>query len=122
MSDTTTLTGVATVLRDLCFGEGPRWHDGALWFSDMHDHQVWALGMDGKTLIHPAQVGITNEVFAPTKDQVELARRQIEAFEAAEARGEGVAVVDGKIVENLHVETARALLAKAEAVREREAA
>lgn len=84
--------------------------------------QGLALGMDGKTLIHPAQVAITNEVFAPTKDQVELARRQIEAFEAAEARGEGVAVVDGKIVENLHVETARALLAKAEAVREREAA
>jgi (3S)-malyl-CoA thioesterase len=84
--------------------------------------QGLALGMDGKTLIHPAQVAITNEVFAPTEDQVELARRQIEAFEAAEARGEGVAVVDGKIVENLHVETARALLAKARAVREREAA
>lgn len=84
--------------------------------------QGLALGMDGKTLIHPAQVAIANEIFAPTEDQVDLARRQIEAFEAAEARGEGVAVVDGKIVENLHVETARALLSKAEAVRAREAA
>lgn len=83
--------------------------------------QGLALGMDGKTLIHPAQVLIANAVFAPTEDQTDLARRQIEAFSAAEARGEGVAVVDGKIVENLHVETARALLAKADAVRSREA-
>ncbi len=84
--------------------------------------QGLALGMDGKTLIHPAQIDVTNSVFAPTEDQVSLARRQIEAFEAAEAQGEGVAVVDGKIVENLHVVTARAVLAKAEAVRQREAA
>lgn len=84
--------------------------------------QGLALGMDGKTLIHPAQIEITNQVFAPTADQVALAERQIEAFEAAQAKGEGVAVVDGKIVENLHVVTARAVLAKADAVRAREAA
>ena len=84
--------------------------------------QGLALGMDGKTLIHPAQIEITNAIFAPTAEQVDLAQRQIEAFEEAEARGEGVAVVDGKIVENLHIVTARALLAKAEAVREREEA
>ncbi len=84
--------------------------------------QGLALGMDGKTLIHPAQIDITNAIFAPTAEQVDLAQRQIEAFEEAEARGEGVAVVDGKIVENLHIVTARALLAKAEAVREREEA
>ncbi|MEL7149304.1 MAG: CoA ester lyase [Pseudomonadota bacterium] len=79
------------------------------------------LGMDGKTLIHPAQVAITNDVFAPTPEAVDLAQRQIEAFEAAEAKGQGVAVVDGRIVENLHVVTAQATLAKAQAVREREA-
>ncbi|MCH2167765.1 MAG: CoA ester lyase [Oceanicola sp.] len=74
------------------------------------------LGMDGKTLIHPAQVDIANEVFAPGTEEIDLARRQIEAFKVAEAAGEGVAVVDGKIVENLHVATATALLAKADAI------
>ncbi|MEL6644469.1 MAG: CoA ester lyase [Pseudomonadota bacterium] len=74
------------------------------------------LGMDGKTLIHPAQVAIANEVFRPSDEDVDLARRQITAFEEATAQGEGVAVVDGKIVENLHVATARATLAKADAI------
>ena len=80
------------------------------------------LGMDGKTLIHPAQLDITNQIFAPTEDQITLAERQIEAFDAAIAQGEAVAVVDGKIVENLHVETARVVLEKARAIRERNAA
>jgi (3S)-malyl-CoA thioesterase len=75
-----------------------------------------ALGMDGKTLIHPAQLAIANRVFAPTPQQIDLARRQIEAFDAARAQGEGVAVVDGKIVENLHIETARTALARADAI------
>ncbi len=74
------------------------------------------LGMDGKTLIHPAQLAIANEAFAPSEAEVDLARRQIDAFEAAEAEGQGVAVVDGKIVENLHIVTAKATLAKAEAI------
>ena len=74
------------------------------------------LGMDGKTLIHPAQLDIANDAFAPTEDEVVLARRQIEAFQEAEAQGQGVAVVDGRIVENLHVATAREVLAKAEAI------
>ena len=74
------------------------------------------MGFDGKTLIHPAQVAVTNAAFAPTEAEVELARRQIEAFEEAEKQGQGVAVVDGKIVENLHVATAQTLLAKAEAI------
>ena len=80
-----------------------------------------ALGMDGKTLIHPAQVDLANAVFAPSAEAVDLARRQIAAFDEAAARGEGVAVLDGKIVENLHIETARATLAKAEAIAAREA-
>lgn len=74
------------------------------------------MGFDGKTLIHPAQLAVTNEVFAPTEAEVELARRQIEAFEAVSATGKGVAVVDGKIVENLHVDTARKTLDHAEAI------
>ncbi|MCV6591960.1 MAG: CoA ester lyase [Silicimonas sp.] len=82
--------------------------------------QGLSLGMDGKTLIHPAQVAITNDVFAPTEAQVDLSRRQIEAYDEAIAKGEAVAVVDGKIVENLHVATARAILAKAAAIAERQ--
>ncbi len=74
------------------------------------------LGFDGKTLIHPAQLAVTNDVFGPSAGDVDLARRQIEAFEAAEASGKGVAVVDGKIVENLHVATAKATLTMAEAI------
>jgi (3S)-malyl-CoA thioesterase len=74
------------------------------------------MGFDGKTLIHPAQVDIANIAYAPAPEEIDLARRQIEAFEAAEAEGQGVAVVDGKIVENLHVATAREILAKAEAI------
>ena len=74
------------------------------------------MGFDGKTLIHPAQVEVTNQAFAPSEAEVDLAQRQIAAFEAAEASGQGVAVVDGKIVENLHVVTAREILAKADAI------
>lgn len=75
------------------------------------------MGFDGKTLIHPAQLEVTNEVFSPAPEDIALAERYVEAFADAEAKGQGVAVVDGRIVENLHVETARALLAKAEAIR-----
>ncbi len=74
------------------------------------------MGFDGKTLIHPAQIDITNAAFAPSESEIDLARRQIAAFEEVEALGQGVAVIDGKIVENLHVVTAREILAKAEAI------
>jgi (3S)-malyl-CoA thioesterase len=74
------------------------------------------MGFDGKTLIHPAQLAIANEVFSPSAAEIDLAQRQIEAFDAATARGEGVAVVDGKIVENLHIVTAQQILAKAQAI------
>lgn len=74
------------------------------------------MGFDGKTLIHPAQIEIANTEFAPSEEEIDLARRQIAAFEEVEANGQGVAVVDGKIVENLHVATAKATLAKAEAI------
>jgi (3S)-malyl-CoA thioesterase len=79
------------------------------------------LGFDGKTLIHPAQIAIANECFAPSAAEIELAERQIAAFEEVEASGQSVAVVDGKIVENLHVETAKKTLAKAKAIAEQDA-
>lgn len=74
------------------------------------------MGFDGKTLIHPAQLATANAAFAPSADEIDLAERQIAAFEACEAKGEAVAVVDGKIVENLHIVTARATLEKARAI------
>lgn len=76
------------------------------------------MGFDGKTLIHPAQLAIANDAFAPTEAEVDLARRQIAAFDEAMAQGKAVAVVDGRIVENLHVATARATLARAQAIAE----
>ncbi len=77
------------------------------------------MGFDGKTLIHPAQLAIANAAFAPSVAEIDLSRRQIAAFDEAQAAGQGVAVVDGRIVENLHVATARAILARAEAIAER---
>lgn len=78
------------------------------------------MGFDGKTLIHPAQVEITNRAFGPSEAEIDLAKRQIAAFEEAEKNGQGVAVLDGRIVENLHIVTARATLAKAAAIAELE--
>lgn len=75
-----------------------------------------AMGFDGKTLIHPAQLAVANEVFAPSAEAIAEAHEQLVAFEAVEAAGGGVAVVNGRIVENLHVETARRLIAEAEAI------
>ncbi|WP_341245806.1 CoA ester lyase [Nereida ignava] len=74
------------------------------------------MGFEGKTLIHPAQLEVANAAFAPSEAEIDLSKRQIEAFEQAGRDGQGVAVVDGKIVENLHIVTARATLAKAHAI------
>jgi citrate lyase subunit beta / citryl-CoA lyase len=74
------------------------------------------LGFDGKTLIHPSQLEPCNRVFAPGDDEVARAGRIIEAFEEAEADGRGVVTVDGRMVENLHVEQARRTLALAAAI------
>jgi (3S)-malyl-CoA thioesterase len=74
------------------------------------------MGFDGKTLIHPAQLAIANEVFAPSDAEVTLARRIIAAYRAARAEGQGVAVIDGRIVENMHVANAATILARAEAI------
>jgi citrate lyase subunit beta/citryl-CoA lyase len=79
------------------------------------------LGFDGKTLIHPSQLEPCNRVFAPADDDVARARRIIEAFDEAQAEGRGVVSVDGRMVENLHVEQARRTLALAAAIRALEA-
>lgn len=80
-----------------------------------------ALGFDGKTLIHPAQLSITNAVFAPSAAEVEAAEQLIKAWTDSEQSGEGVCLHNGSLVEYLHVKQAQALLAQAKSVREREA-
>ena len=74
------------------------------------------MGFDGKTLIHPNQVAPTNEIFSPSLGELDFHRRVIEEFEAAEKDGRGVLTVDGKMIENLHVDEARRALAVAEAI------
>ena len=78
------------------------------------------MGFDGKTLIHPAQIATANAAFAPTDADIALARRRIAAFEEATRMGKGIAVVDGRIVEGLHIVTAKATLARAAAIAETE--
>ena len=73
-------------------------------------------GFDGKTLIHPGQIEPCNRVFAPSEEDVVHARKVIEAYEEARAAGRGVATVDGRMIENLHVDNARRVLSLAEAV------
>ena len=74
------------------------------------------LGFDGKTLIHPGQLEACNRIFAPAQADVERSRRIIAAFEEATSQGRGVVTVDGRMIENLHVEEARRVLALADAV------
>ena len=74
------------------------------------------LGFDGKTLIHPKTVAAANEAFAPSEDEVAFSRRIIDAHAEAAREGKGVIVVDGKLIENLHVENARRLVGMAELI------
>jgi citrate lyase subunit beta/citryl-CoA lyase len=74
------------------------------------------LGFDGKTLIHPKQIAAANAAFAPTPDEIEWSRRIIAAHAEAAAAGKGVVLVDGRLIENLHVENARRLLALADEI------
>ena len=74
------------------------------------------MGFDGKTLIHPRQVGPCNGAFSPEPAEIELAERIIAAFEEAEAEGRGVVTVDGRMIENLHVDEARRVLAIRDAI------
>ncbi|MEW9516416.1 HpcH/HpaI aldolase/citrate lyase family protein [Streptomyces tubercidicus] len=73
-------------------------------------------GFDGKTLIHPSQVEPCNRAFAPSTEQIARAQKIIDAFDEATREGRGVVTVDGRMIENLHVEDARRILALAEAI------
>ena len=75
------------------------------------------LGFDGKTLIHPKTIAAANAAFSPGSDELEFARRVIDAHAAAAAAGRGVVVLDGRLIENLHVAAARYQVALAEAIR-----
>jgi citrate lyase subunit beta/citryl-CoA lyase len=79
------------------------------------------LGFDGKTLIHPKTIAAANAAFGPSPAEIAQAERQIAGFEAAQADGKGVVLVDGKLVENLHVANAKRLLALVARIAELEA-
>jgi len=79
------------------------------------------LGFDGKTLIHPRQIAIANAAFAPEPREIGAARRLVAAFDAAQEAGHGVATLDGKMIERLHADAARRLLALAAEIAERDA-
>ena len=74
------------------------------------------LGMDGKTLIHPKTIDTANEVFAPADEEVAWSKRVIDAHAEAEKAGKGVLLIDGKLIENLHVEQAKRLVTMADAI------
>ena len=84
--------------------------------------QALALGFDGKTLIHPAQVALCNRVFSPDPQSVLQANKIIAAFALPENAGKGALQIDGRMVELLHAEAARDTLAIAAAIAAREAA
>ena len=80
------------------------------------------LGMDGKTLIHPSQVSPCNEIFSPTREEVEWSRKIIDAFSRPENKQKGVIVVEGRMVERLHLGMAERTVSIAEQIREMEMA
>ena len=94
-------------------------------FLDLNDQEGFVescrqgaeLGFDGKTLIHPKQLAAANEVFAPSDEEIRLSQEIIEAYAEAEAQGRGVVVVDGKLIEKLHVDHAKRVVALANAIR-----
>jgi citrate lyase subunit beta / citryl-CoA lyase len=93
-------------------------------YNDIHNsdgfyeccRQARAFGFDGKTLIHPSQVEPCNEVFAPSVEEVEAARKIIAAFDRPENKGKGAIALDGRMVELLHAEIARNTVAVADAI------
>lgn len=103
LADLTVLDGVYMNLKD---GDGLR----ALC------DQGCRLGFDGKTLIHPAQIDVANEVFSPRPETIAQAKRIIEGWSKEAEMGHGVAVVDGRLVEHLHVQEARRLISIARAL------
>ena len=76
------------------------------------------LGFDGKTLIHPKTIDAANKIFAPSKDVIEWSEKIIAAHAEAAKEGKGIVVVDGQLIENLHVLNAERLVAMSKAIEE----
>ncbi|MBN35929.1 MAG: CoA ester lyase [Rhodospirillaceae bacterium] len=85
---------------------------------EMACHQGHDMGFDGKTLIHPKQIEAANRIFGPTKEEIAWSERIIDAHTEAAKDGQGVVVVDGKLIENLHIQEAKRILRLAEAINE----
>lgn len=74
------------------------------------------MGFDGKTLIHPSQIALANDIFGPSPAEIEEAQQRITAYEAAIQSGAGIAVLNGKLIEELHIQDAKRILALAQAI------
>jgi citrate lyase subunit beta/citryl-CoA lyase len=74
------------------------------------------MGFDGKTLIHPSQIALANEIFGPSLEEIEEAKQRINAYEAAISSGVGIVLLNGKLVEELHIQDAKRILALADAI------
>jgi len=79
-------------------------------------YQSRAFGFDGKTLIHPSQISICNETFAPSPDEITSARKIVAAFDRSENSNKGAIALDGRMVERLHLDIARMTIALAETI------
>lgn len=74
------------------------------------------MGFDGKTLIHPNQIAVANKIFGPSPEEITEAQARIAAYEAAIQSGAGIAVLNGKLIEELHIQDAKRILALADAI------
>jgi citrate lyase subunit beta/citryl-CoA lyase len=74
------------------------------------------MGFDGKTLIHPSQIALANEVFGPSPQELAEAQERIAAYEAAIQSDAGIAVLNGKLIEELHIQDAKRILALGKAI------
>lgn len=80
------------------------------------------MGFDGKTLIHPKTIAAANEAYAPAADEIAWSRRVIAVHEEAERNGQGVVLLDGQLIENLHVEEAQRVVTQADMIEALESA
>ncbi len=90
-------------------------------FKNMHSFEYACrlgrdMGFDGKTLIHPNQIKAANETFGPSPQEIAEAQERIAAYDAAIASGAGIAVLNGKLIEELHIQDAKRILALANAI------
>ena len=74
------------------------------------------MGFDGKTVIHPSQIAFANEIFGPSSEEIEEAKQRINAYDAAISSGAGIVLLNGKLVEELHIQDAKRILALADAI------